>query len=265
MNRWILVALVTSVAGCGAAAEPAARSGAPTSGAPTSVDTGPTVPIPTMAPNTLKPTDAATPPDTPEPATAPPPPVAGPLGPRNLPSPAVLGHGWRTFNDPGGAEQGFQGNQTWTRRRDPHQAAFEALPIGCANPLPDSALPVPRHALQGSYRNAHGGPATVLVLRFGSASDASSYFIGYGARMRACGAPRDASYQGLAVVPLWTTSDAAATVRRYTGAETFVEVAVRRGASVALLASSAGASTGTTRGDRAWTRGVAPHLAAPLA
>lgn len=155
---------------------------------------------------------------------------------------------------------GFQGNSTWTRRRDPHQAAFEALPIGCSNPLPDSALPVPRYALQGSYRNAHGGPATVLVLRFAAAAEASSYFAGYGARMRACGAPRDASYQGLAVMRLWTATDAAAAIRRYTGAETFIEVSVRRGASVALLASSAGSGPV----DRAWTRTVAPALAAPL-
>ena len=53
------------------------------------------------------------------------------------------------------------GNQTWTRRRDGHQAAYEALPVGCANPLPSGSLPVPEHALEGSYRTASGGSATV--------------------------------------------------------------------------------------------------------
>ena len=206
----------------------------------------------------VTPTDAGQPPETPEPATAPPPASAGPLGSKNVPAPAVLGRGWKVYADPGGAEAGFLGNGTWTRRRDPHQAAYEALPIGCARPLPDTALPVPRYALQGSYRNPRGGPAQVLVLRFGSAGQAASYFSGYQVRMAACGASGAA--QGLSVQPLWRTAEAASAVRKYTGAESFTEVSAVRGATVALLASS----TTDPAGDVPWTRSTAPRLAATI-
>lgn len=235
-SRAIAVLALTVVAGC---------SAEPTAGPSTAASSS--TPSPT-------PTNAAEPPDQPEEATAPPPSTAGPVTAANLPQAAALGTGWKTYADPGGAEDGFQGNATWTRRRDPHQAAFEALPVGCAQPLPDSALPVPRHALQGAYRNPRDAPATVLVLRFAEAGQASAYFRGYGERMRACG--RGA--HGLAVEPLWSGSGAAAAIRRYAGAETFVEVAVLRGASVALLANSAG----NARSDEAWSRAVAGRVAA---
>src|SRR6266540_4309526 len=146
-------ALVGTVllAGCSSDADkqavPAAAS-TPTS--PSTVDA--TVPIPTNSLSTAKPTDAAVPPETPEQATAPPPATAGPLSTRNLPAPGKLGAGWKTYADPGGAEQGFVGNKTWTRQRDAHQAAYEALPVGCAGQLPSGSLPVPQYALQAADR-----------------------------------------------------------------------------------------------------------------
>ena len=241
-----LVAGVVTLAGCGADSTPAS-SGSP-SAAPSAVVE--------VATPTGPPTDAARPPDSPEPATAPPPKNAGPLGPRNLPAPAALGAGWQVYADPGGAERGFLGNGGWTRRRAPHQAAFEALPVGCATELPATSLPVPEHALQGSYRNRAAAPATVLALRFGTAAQATTYLTGYADRMRACGA----SGSDLTVQPLWAGDDVVASLRHYAGAETYAEVVVRAGSTVALLATTAYGPDAA----EPWTRGMQPKLAATI-
>jgi hypothetical protein len=209
------------------------------------------VPVPTNTLSTAKPTDAAKPPQLPEQATAPPPASAGPVTAKNLPAPEKLGKGWKTYTDPGGAEQGFLGNDTWTRRRDGHQAAYEALPVGCANPAPSGSLPVPLHALQGSYRTGADQPANALLLRFADAAKATAYFAGYQARMKGCG-----DSGGLAVQSLWSTGTAAAAVRRYAGAEAYVEVSVVRGSTVALLAEQS--SKPDAEAD--WSRSVVPEL-----
>lgn len=213
------------------------------------------MPVPTNTLNTTPPTNAAEPPALPEQATAPPPAAAGPVSSKNLPAPAKLGKGWKTYTDPGGAEAGFQGNETWTRSRAPQQAAFEALPVGCGNPLPTSSLPVPQHALQGTYRTAAGKSATVLVLRFADAARASGYYSGYQARMTACGEKGN-----LQVKQLWSSPDAVASVRSYEEAEAFVEVSTLKGSTVALLAQS---ST-TPSKQAAWARSVVPALQAVI-
>ncbi|WP_133802175.1 hypothetical protein [Kribbella caucasensis] len=176
----------------------------------------------------------------------------------NLPAADKLGKGWKSYVDPGGAEEGFLGNQSFTRRRDAHQAAFEALPVGCAGQLPKGALPVPQYALQASYRTGADGPATALLLRFSDAGKASAYYRGYQARMSACGNTADAQ---LAVRGLWSEETAAAAVRRYAGAESFVEVSVVRGTTVALLAAASGESADP---DVGWTRTVVPELQAVI-
>jgi hypothetical protein len=205
--------------------------------------------------NTTPPTNAAEPPALPEQATAPPPASAGPVSSKNLPAPAKLGKGWKTYTDPGGAEAGFVGNDTWTRSRAPQQAAYEALPVGCGNPLPTNPLPVPAHALQGSYRTAAGKPATVLVLRFADTARASAYYSGYQTRMAACGTKGN-----LQVKQLWSSPDAVASVRSYEDAEAFVEVSTLKGSTVALLAQ---AST-TPAAQTAWARSVVPALQAVI-
>ena len=240
-------------AGC---ANDAAPASSPVTTATVPGGTTGTVPVPSPTPRrTTSPTNAAEPPDRPEPQTAPPPATAGPLTARNVPSPRELGPGWRTYDDPGGSEAGFIGNGTWTRRRDPHQAAFEALPIGCANPLPSTALPIPRYALQATYRNPRGLPAQVLVLRFATAGQAASYLTGYLARMSACGTTGN-----LGVQPLWHEPAAAASVRRYAGAETYTELAVQRASSLALLATT----TANPPADIPWTHHTTPILATTI-
>lgn len=248
-----VVAALGLLAGCSSA--PGVVAAPTPAGTPTPAATG-TVPVPTNTLSTIEPTDAAVAPELPEPATAPPPAAAGPVTTRNLPAASSLGAGWKTYADPGGAEKGFLGNNTWTRRRDGHQAAYEALPVGCANPLPSGSLPVPEHALQGSYRTASGGSATVLVLRFSEAGKASSYYQGYQARMTACGAGTD----GLAVQRLWSEQSTAASVRRYAGEGAFVEVSALQGSTFAVL----GAQSAKPDEQVAWTHSVGPVLQAVI-
>jgi hypothetical protein len=172
--------------------------------------------------STAKPTDAAVPPELPEQATAPPPANAGPLTAHNLPTPEKLGPGWKTYADPGGAEAGFIGNNTWTRRRDPHQASYEALPAGCA-----------------------GEPVT------GTSAQAQTYYQGYETRMRACGTAGD-----LSVRQLWANTTAAAAVRAYAGAESYLDLSVVHGATVALLATTSAHPDQQS----AWAHTVVPAL-----
>jgi hypothetical protein len=223
----------------------------PTTPIPSTI--GGTVPVPTVTVPTAIPTDAAKPPQAPEQATAPPPASAGPVTAENLPAPDKLGQGWKTYTDPGGAERGFLGNNTWTRRRDGHQAAYEALPVGCANPPLTGSLPIPLHALQGSYRTGADQPANALLLRFANATKAMAYFSGYHARMKACG-----DSGGLTVQLLWSTDTTAAAVRRYAAAEAYVEVSVVRGSTVALLAEQAAKPDAEVD----WTHSVAAELEA---
>jgi hypothetical protein len=212
---------------------------------------GGTVPVPTNTLSSTKPTDAAVPPELPEQATAPPPANAGPLTADNLPAPEKLGTGWKTYTDPGGAEAGFIGNNTWTRRRDPHQASYEALPSGCAGQPVKGSLPVPAYALTGSYRTADALPATALLLRFSTSAAATAYYRGYETRMKACGTGGD-----LSVKQLWEDDTAATAVRSYAGAESYVDLSVLKGSTVALLATT------STQPDKQadWARSVVPAL-----
>jgi hypothetical protein len=212
---------------------------------------GGTVPVPTNTLSTAKPTDAAVPPELPEEATAPPPATAGPLSARNLPTPDRLGAGWKTYADPGGVEVGFLGNNTWTRRRDPHQAAFEALPSGCSGQPVTGSLPVPQYALAGSYRTPDALPATALLLRFADATKATAYFTGYQTRMKSCGTGGDLSVKGL-----WSDQTAATAIRSYAGAESYVDISAVQGATVALLATT---ST-DPQSQSSWSRTVVPTL-----
>ncbi|TCC36028.1 hypothetical protein [Kribbella speibonae] len=237
------------------AAEQPASSPAPSHSPIIPTTVSGTVPVPPTTLPTSNPTDAAVPPVLPEQATAPPPANAGPLTAGNLPAPDKLGPGWKTYADPGGAEAGFIGNNTWTRRRDPHQASYEALPSGCAGQPVNGSLPVPAYALTGSYRTAEALPATALLLRFSNSDRAAAYYAGYQARMKACGSGGD-----LSVKQLWAETAAATAVRTYAGAESYVDVSVVKGATVALLATTS--SKPEQQAD--WARTVVPALEAGM-
>ncbi|GAA1116394.1 hypothetical protein GCM10009630_12550 [Kribbella jejuensis] len=247
-----MCALAAVLAGCSsksAADQPPPTPTPPTSVIPSTVSG--TVPVPTNTLPTSESTNAAIPPQVPEQATAPPPADAGPLTARNLPAPDKLGPGWKTYTDPGGAEAGFIGNNTWTRRRDPHQASYEALPSGCSGQPVKGALPVPAYALTGTYRTRDALPATALLLRFKDAAKAQAYYAGYQTRMQACGTDGD-----LAVKQLWATTKAATAVRSYASAESYVDVSVVKGATVALLATT----SATPQQQSAWAHTAATAL-----
>ena len=258
----VLLAAAALLAGCAADAGQPASSGPGTPGTSVVASAGvpsqaaSAVPAPAV-PREPAPTDARVAPIAPEPAESPPPSTAGPLGMANLPAAESLGPGFRTYDDPGGHESGFLGNGTWARARDPHQAAFEAQPVGCGRPLPDASMPVPSHALQGSYRNPQGLPAHALVLRFASSAQAATYFARYNALMKRCAPVRGAE---LGVSTLWSRDGATAFVRSYAQQGRFAEVAVVSGASVGLVATSSERSARET----AWTRAVAPRVAAVI-
>jgi hypothetical protein len=254
--RTLVTAAVLSVllAGCSSSEDRSAAPPVPsTTAIPSTV--GGTVPVPTNTLSTANPTNAAEPPQRPEQATAPPPASAGPLSARNLPAPEKLGAGWKTYADPGGAEAGFLGNKTWTRKRDAHQAAYEALPAGCAGAPVAGSLPVPQHALAGSYRTADALPATALLLRFTNSANAKAYYDGYRRRMSSCGTGGD-----LSVKPLWSGDNAAAAVRAYTGAESYVDISIVHGSTVGLLAAQSARAD-----DQAdWAHSVVPELEAVI-
>jgi hypothetical protein len=254
--KGVVVACAAAALLVGCSSNSAAQQVTPTP-TPTPIPSvvGGTVPVPTNTLSTTKPTDAAVPPEVPEHATAPPPATAGPLSARNLPAPAKLGTGWKTYVDPGGAEAGFIGNNTWTRQRDAHQASYEALPAGCSGKPVSGSLPVPTYALTGSYRTASALPATALLLRFSDSERATAYYKGYEGRMGACGSGGD-----LSVRQLWASDTAAAAVRAYVGSESYVDLSVVHGSTVALLATT------SARPDQqsAWARSVVPNLEAVM-
>lgn len=259
MKRAVAAAAVVSafLVGCSSnePQQPQAAATPKPAATPEPSTVGGTVPVPTNTLSTVKPTDAAVPPELPEQATAPPPATAGPLSARNLPAPAKLGPGWTTFADPGGAEAGFLGNKTWTRQREAHQAAYEALPVGCVGQLPTGSLPVPQYALQGSYRTAAGQPAIALLLRFSDNSKATAYYTGYRSRMAACGSGGD-----LSVTELWTDDTATASTRQYAGAEAYTDISLVQGATVVLLA----ATTTTPATQSTWAHSAVPTLQAVI-
>ncbi|MGH3449031.1 MAG: hypothetical protein ACRDP4_15545, partial [Nocardioidaceae bacterium] len=97
-------------------------------------------------------------------------------------------------------------------------------------------LPVPRHALQGSYHSAKSRPAQVVVLQFGSVPAATRYFRGFTRMLRAC--DRADGPGGVRVEPTRVRSESFLGRRHYVGARTWWEVDVRVGARVGVLLAS---------------------------
>jgi len=164
--------------------------------------------------------------------TAPAPTTAGKLTAADLPVPA----GWQTVIAQGGAEQGYQGNGTWVRGRDPRYAAQDVITIGCATVTRDD-YPDPTAALEGSYglkSDPDGRPGIGLVLQFDSAQDASAYFAAYREQVGAC-----ADSGGSVTTELVETRVAAdrglIDRRTYDGQADWTEIAGRSGARLTLV------------------------------
>jgi hypothetical protein len=168
-------------------------TGGPSAPSPTSTGSGAS---PTTAPAAPSATPSLSQP--PEPTTTntlPPPPAptgpapksAGPLTEKDLPVP----DGWQPVIAEGGAEEGYQGNGTWVRGRDPRYAARDAISIGCAQITRDD-YPDPTAALEGSYGRrgeTERRPGIGMVFQFASAQDAKTYYRQYVGQVEACRDP----------------------------------------------------------------------------
>jgi hypothetical protein len=180
------VAAALALTGCATGdsarrAAPAARDAV--SSATTSRDAATPTPSAVAAHTSSAPDRAKAAPD----ATSVPATTAGDLGARDVPASPDLGPGWTRYVDPGSTEAGYAGNGSWVRARDSADVVHALLPIGCARPLP--RLPVPRHALEATYRGPGGAPAAALVLAFRDDAAARTFVAGVASLGDACRAP----------------------------------------------------------------------------
>jgi len=184
----IVVALTTVLllAGCGQS-EPAskARPAASVTSEPATVPVVPDTTRPAATP-TVKPgaTDAA--------GLVIPAKTAGKLDERSVPKPADLGRGWEQFVDPGDVAEGYAGNGAWVRERGAAEVVQAVVPLGCVGMTSAPVLPVPKHALEATYRGPGDAPGVALVLDYGSSARAAAFVAGMGTIARACYAPSKA-------------------------------------------------------------------------
>lgn len=179
-------------AGCTGPQGPSGPSGSPGASGPPAA-TGSAVPSASggSASSAASPTPSLPPEPTttntlppPPPPTAPAPKSAGPLTAKDLPVP----DGWQKVIAEGGAEQGYEGNGTWVRGRDPRYAAQDVISLGCAQITRDD-YPDPTAALEGSYGKkgqTEARPGIGLILQFGSTQDAERYYQQYLSQVQAC-------------------------------------------------------------------------------
>jgi hypothetical protein len=203
-------------------------------------------PSPPAAPTSAKsasagPTGASTsaaslPPEPTTTNTLPPPPAptapaaktAGKLTAKDLPVPK----GWRTVARPGGIDEGYQGNGTWTHARDARYAAQAVITIGCA-PITRDDYPDPIAALEGTY--GHKGainsqPGVGDLLQFKNSRDANAYYQQYLQQVRACNDP------GGQVLAKIISSDLGLIDQRvYDGSTDWTEVARLSGSRLTLI------------------------------
>ncbi len=115
--------------------------------------------------------------------------TAGDLGERSVPRPAALGRGWQRFIDPGDVAEGYTGNGAWVRERGAAEVVEAVVPLGCAGLTSRPALPVPKHALEATYRGPGDAPGVALVLDYPTASQAATFVSGMATIARSCQPP----------------------------------------------------------------------------
>jgi hypothetical protein len=115
--------------------------------------------------------------------------TAGTLDENSVPDAADLGRGWERFVDPGDVAEGYTGNGDWVRERGAAEVVQAVVPLGCVAMSTVPSLPVPKHALEGTYRGPHDGPGVALVLDFASDNKASAFLAGMTQIARDCPAP----------------------------------------------------------------------------
>ncbi len=97
--------------------------------------------------------------------------------------------GWEQFVDPGDVAEGYAGNGAWVRERGAAEVVQAVVPLGCVGMTSPPVLPVPKHALEGTYRGPGDAPGVALVLDFASTAKASAFVGGMATIARACYAP----------------------------------------------------------------------------
>lgn len=226
------VALVVSLAGCGGDPGVPAAERSP-GGSPVPTSSAPAAPSPSAPSSASADEQESTPAET-----------AGNLDAGDLPSPPDLGAGWRQYVDPGDPEDGYTGNGSWVRARGGSEVVQALLPLGCSGVTALPRLPVPRNALEATYRGPGDAPAVALVLSYGATADARDLIGTLGAVGASCPAPdvRVTRSDPLVAVVTQRRADGSVVldVRREYGAGAsgwvWSEAVVRRGARVGLLA-----------------------------
>ena len=117
--------------------------------------------------------------------------TAGKLGERSVPRAADLGRGWTQFVDPGDVAEGYTGNGAWVRERGATEVVQAVVPLGCVGMSSTPVLPVPKHALEGTYRGPGDAPGVALVLDYSTTAKASAFVAGMADIARACYAPSE--------------------------------------------------------------------------
>jgi hypothetical protein len=174
---------LTLLAGC-AQDEPAkqARSGPSVTSAPATTPVVPDPTRPAVSPTAKAgATDAA--------GLVIPAETAGKLAERSVPKPADLGRGWEQFIDPGDVAEGYAGNGAWVRERGAAEVVQAVIPLGCVGMTSAPVLPVPKHALEGTYRGPGNAPGVALVLDYGSQAKAGAFLTAMAKIARACHPP----------------------------------------------------------------------------
>lgn len=169
--------------------------------------------------------------------------TAGDLDASDVPAPPDLGPGWTQYVDPGEAEDGYVGNGSWVRARGVEEVVQAVVPLGCTGLTSLPRLPVPKHALEATYRGPGGAPAVALVLGYRREAQARAFVTLLGDVGRSCVAPAQPVRRTdpmVAVVTQVRADDRMVLDRRReygVGASEWVwsEAVVRRGGRVGLL------------------------------
>ena len=115
--------------------------------------------------------------------------TAGDLDARSVPGAPDLGRGWSRYVDPGDVAEGYAGNGAWVRERGGAEVVQAVVSLGCVGMTSAPVLPVPKHALEATYRGPGDAPGVALVFDYGSPAKASAFLGGMAQIARACYAP----------------------------------------------------------------------------
>ncbi|WP_157180822.1 hypothetical protein [Actinopolymorpha alba] len=182
-----LAVAVAATAGCGA--WPATE---------TSTSANPPAPVATERPTRTDapPAAASAPSSAPDPRLpTPPATTSGPLTAANLPPASRIGPGFQPYSEPDAAEESFVSNGAPVRARKPGDVALSIVPLGCPGLDRLDPLPVPRHALEQTYRTPDGRAAVALALEYAHEDAAAALVSGLAKMLELCTSP--ASRTGL--------------------------------------------------------------------